>query len=297
MSYQAPVIEMLDLMLEDMENSEMLRNHLEYDAVLNQALKDKKMLNNKEVDREEVGEYYLRGFTGGEVLEGYDGSLSKQGLYNKAQKIEENYLEVHKEARNQIQERAEQYYFFDRPNMTGTMGIVREKYLGKGYGTIYEEYMHKGGIAPEYDEQYESDSVYLEYYPLLAEGERPDGVDEDKYKAMLAGFYRYRKESVDQSIILGDLESSLWLQPTNEYILKRQKSVRKQILEIRDKFNQEQSEHPTNANILVYIEREMGVYGDVAREFYKTVLMDEEIGITEEGEESEFKLEPLSMDN
>lgn len=297
MSYKAPLMGMLEIMMEDMETSEELRTHLEYDSVLNQALKDKRKIDNKQVERDEIGEYYLRGFTGGEVLDGYDGRLSKQGLYNRAQKIEENYQEAHKEVRDSIQERAEQYFFYDRPNMTGTMGIVRDKYLGKGYGTIYEEYMHKGGTAPEYDEQHESESVYFEYYPQLASGERPSDVDEDKYNAMLAGFYRYRKTSVDQSIILGDLESSLWLQPTNEYVLKRQKEVRKQILKIRDKFLQEQEEHPTNANILVYIEREMEVYGEVARSFYKQVLMDEGLGLTEDGEDVSFKLEPMGMSN
>lgn len=297
MSYKAPLMWMLEVMMEDMETSEELRTHLEYDSVLNQALKDKRTIDNKQVERDEIGKYYLRGFTGGEVLDGYDGRLSKQGLYNRAQKIEENYQEAHKEVRGTIQERAEQYFFYDRPNMTGTMGIVRDKYLGKGYGTIYEEYMHKGGTASEYDEQHESESMYFEYYPQLASGERPSDVDEGKYNAMLAGFYRYRKTRVDQSIILGDLESSLWLQPTNEYVLKRQKEVRKQILNIRDKFNQEQEENPTNANILVYIEREMEVYGEDARSFYKQVLMGEELGLTEDVGELQFKLEPMGMSN
>lgn len=293
MSYKAPVIEMLDLMMIDKKENEVLRGHIEYDAILRQALEDKEIIDSKQVDREEVGKFYLRGFTGGEVLDGYDGSLSKQGLYNKAEKLADNYHEVHKNARNLIQERAEQYFYFDRPNITGTMGIVRDKYQGRGYGTVYDEYMHKGGIAPAYDEQFTSDSKYFDLYPQLAKGERPEGVDDDKFKAMLAGFYRYRKDSVDRAIILGDLNSVLWLQPTSDYILKREKVVNKNILKLRDKFNKEQSEHPTRANILVYIERYMEVYGDVARAYYKRVLMDEELGLTKNGEAVEYKLEPV----
>lgn len=284
MSYKAPLVDMLNLMKKDREESEELRNHLEYNSILKRALDDKCIIDKKQVDREEVGEFYLRGFTGGEVLDGYDGSLSKQGLYNKAEKIKVNYQETHKEARTRIQEQAEEYFFFDRPNITGTMGMVRDRFQGKGYGTIYEEYMHKGGLAPEYDEQLKSDSMYLDYYPQLAEGERPRGIDDSRYKAMLAGFYRYRKESVDRAIILGNLEDILWLQPADEYVLKRQIEVNKRILDLSRVFNQEQAENPTQANILVYIEREMEVYGNVARDYYKQVLLDEELGLTEDGE-------------
>lgn len=281
MSYKAPLMEMLEIMLEDMETSQELRTHLENDSVLNQALIAKRTIDNKQVERDEIGEYYLKGFTGGEVLDGYDGRLSKQGLYNRAQKIEENYQEAHKEVRDSIQERAEQYFFYDRPNMTGTMGIVRDKYLGKGYGTIYEEYMHKGGTAPEYDEQHESESVYFEYYPQLASGERPSDVDEGKYNAMLAGFYRYRKTSVDKSIILGDLASISWLQPTPEYVQKRTQAVNKRILDLGRLFTSEQNENPTQAILVVYIEHKMEVYGDVARNYYKGVLEQEGLDVEE----------------
>src|SRR5699024_9765572 len=110
------------------------------------------------------------------------------------------------------------------------------------------------------------------------------GIDDSRYKAMLAGFYRYRKESVDRAIILGNLVDILWLHPADEYVLKRQIEVNKRILDLSRVFNQEQAENPTQANILVYIEREMEVYGNVARDYYKQVLLDEELGLTEDGE-------------
>ena len=281
MSYKAPLMEMLGLMIEDKEESKHLKNHLEDNMILEQAIKDKGALDKKEVSREELAEFYLRGFTGGEVLDGYSGSLSKQGLYNRVKKIDNNYQQSHKEARGLIQEQAEQYFFFNRPNMTGTMGYVRDKYHGKGYSTIYEEYMHNGGIAPEYDEQHESDSVYIDLYPQLANGERPEGVEDSKYKAMLAGFYRFRKDNVDKAVILGDLASISWLQPTPEYVQKRTQAVNKRILDLGRLFTSEQNENPTQAILVVYIEHKMEVYGDVARNYYKGVLEQEGLEVEE----------------
>lgn len=289
MGYKSPLIEMLDLMEKDIRESERLKSHIEYDSIIKRALEDKAIIDSKQVDREEVGEFYLRGFTGGEVLEGYDGTLSKQGLYGKAEKLDANYQETHKANRHQIQERAEKYFYFDRPNMTGTMGMVREKYQGKGYSTIYDEYMHKGGMAPKYDEQLESDSMYLDYYPQLANGERPKGVSERKYKAMLAGFYRYRKECVDRAIILGEIESVAWLNPTEEYVEKRYKKVTERILELSKVFTLEQESNPTDANILVYIESQMEVYGEVARDYYKQVILDAKLEeVTQEEQQGEL---------
>lgn len=286
MGYKAPLIETLELMEKDKKESGRLRSHLEYDSILQQALEDKYIIDNKQVDREEVGEFYLRGFTSGEVLSGYDGTLSKQGLYNKAEKIDERYQESHKEKRGQIQERVDKYFFYDRPNLTGTLEEVRKRFQGRGYSSIYEEYMNQGGLAPKYDEQLKSDSMYLSYYPQLVKGERPKGVSERRYKAMLAGFYRYRKESVDRAIILGKLEDIQWLEPSEEYVLKRQIKVAQRILGLSKVFTLKQDKNPTEANILVYIESEMEVYGKVARDYYKDIILDSKLeqGILEDEE-------------
>lgn len=273
-NYKAPLLEMLDIMGSDMRESDRLKSHLEYDSILKKAVEDKEIIDNNQVDREELGEFYLRGFTSGEVLEGYDGTISKQGLYNKAEKIDEDYLDTHKEYRSLIQERADKYFYFDRPNMTGTMGYVRDRHQGRGYKTVYEEYMNKGGVAPMYDGQIKSDSMYFKYYPKLAKGEKLKGVSDKKQKTIVAGFYRYRKECIERAIVLGDLESIQWLNPTEDYISKRRNNVDETILNLCRSFHKEQRENPTQANILVYIEYHMEVYGEVAREYYKQVIIN-----------------------
>lgn len=270
--YKAPVIEMLEKMKKDIKKAPHLKAYIKNKGVLKQALDDIEVLDRKAVARDDIGYYYLRGFTAGEVLEGYEGSLTKQGLYNKADKLDTNYQETHKKRREEIRESAEHYFYFDRPNMTGTMGLIRDKYKGKGYSTIYEEYMHKGGVAPKFDKQVVSKTMYIEHYPDLAHNIKPEGVSDRQYKTMLAGFYRFRKFNVDQAIILDNLEEVMWLNPTSDYIDKRREAVNEQIVEFGREFAINQYENPTRANIIVYIETKMEVYGLQARAYYSNVL-------------------------
>lgn len=279
--YKAPLKDMLTLIQEDVDKLEQARLYVRHNDIIQKALTCYQNILDKVVARDELGEYYLCGFTATEVLSGYDGKITKQGLYSKAEKLDEHYREVHVANREDMQGELEHYFFYERPNMTGTMDVVREVCEGKGYSKVYEEYVMNGGLAPKYDEQMESDSVYKPYYEQLANNQRPEGVTDTQYKTMLAGFYRYRKGCVDKAIILGDLEDIAWLKPTQGYIEKRREVVYNKVIGYFEEYQLDELENNGHdANVLVYIEMKMGVYGLQARYYYKDVI--ESLGYSED---------------